>query len=389
MRILWTAIAAALLVTTAAPETGDPPLPGLHVHVRRPIVNRGGTIQARVAWETGGGFFVAGEFTARWQLRSATGDVVAHGRRPVHIGYGEDPPYRFSVSARAPRRVNWDQLTLEVALIDDPTWDYPGSTWARGEASVAVEPGRAYYWNGEERESYTGTLVARYGVGLRIDGEDPYYALGLLGPGESAIRANPAWEGSRVTVTGRAFEGTCCAYFPEDPGSLLVETVEWLDPLPDPLYWVAAADGVVPARLPPPEVIGEVNWARFARESRAPVVVESAAEMDALREDLGTAYFGGYDPLAGYSGFDFEANRVVVVFAGVSPDPAWFVRVDSIVFDPAGVRTIVGYSAVAPAGRFSRGFHWVEPYAAVVLPRRDGPVEFVRHEWIPELPPWW
>ena len=32
---------------------------------------------------------------------------------------------------------------------------------------------------------------------------------------------------------------------------------------------------------------------------------------------------------------------------------------------------------------------WSEPYMALAIERRDGPVEFRRHEWIPEPPPWW
>ena len=203
------AVLTGTLAMGAAAETADAPFSGLHVHVRSPIVNRGRTVHARVRWETGGSFFVAGSFTARWQLRSSDGRVVAHGRRPVRIAWNEEPPYPFSVGVRIPRRVNFDVLALEVALIDDASWEDDAEQWACGSAAISVETGRAYFWNGNERESFTGTLVdGANGVHLSFSENPGDYPMSLYGPGESAIRTNPAWQGASVTVTGRRFEGT-------------------------------------------------------------------------------------------------------------------------------------------------------------------------------------
>ena len=389
MRLLTALVVGAAAVCAAAETPADLPS-GLHVEVRKPIVNRGGTIQARVRWETGGSFFVSGEFTARWQLRSSTGDVVARGRRPVRIGWDEEPPYRFSVRARVPRRVNWDALSLEVALIDDPAWDEEAGAWASGSATVFVEPGRAFFWDGTARETCTGTLEGIGSVVLLRVSDDPWsYPTVLQGPGESAIRANPAWRGASVTVTGRPFEGTCCVSSPESPSPLWVEEVIWNEPLPDYLPSNRYAVGVVPARLPPPEVIGEVNWAKFVRASREPVVVESAAEMAALHDALGTADAGGYDPLGGFEEVDFATHRVVVAFGGICPDPSWTTLIDRVMVDPRTDTTLVEYFVVAPSGGFLKGYSWSESFAAWSIERRDGPVEFLRHEWIPDPPPWW
>jgi hypothetical protein len=385
MRGVLALLLVPVVVAAAAADAGDALLPGLHVYLRKPIVHRGGILRARVDWASPEWVFATGELTARWQLRDTDGTVVANGRRPVHLGT-KGPSYRFPLSVRVPRSLDWTTLTVEVALIDDPSWYSDGDLWSRGEATVAVQPGGTYYF---QRESFTGTLAGGYGTQLNFTDDPQVGPLDLFGPGETDLRANPTWEGSRVTVTGRRFRGSEI-FFPEDAGALRVETVEWLDPLPEDLpFFGAHAEGVVPARLPPPEVLGEVNWARFARGTREPVVVETAAEMAALHADLGTADTGGSDPLAAFGSVDFSTHRVVVVFAGVSPDPAWFVRIESTSFDPGAVRTLVAYSVIAPAGPSAGGFHWSEPYAALAIPRRDGPVEFLRHEWIPELPPWW
>ncbi|NUN51680.1 MAG: hypothetical protein HUU06_02680 [Planctomycetaceae bacterium] len=394
MRILRTLAAilvGAAAVAATAEETADPLLPGLHVTVPKAIVHGGATVRARVAWETGPYCFVAGRFTVRWQLRSLNGPIVACGRRPLRIGGNEEPPYRFSVTARVPRKVNWDVLALEVGLVEDTDWEGEASAEERGEATFSVQPGRAHFLDGEERESWTGTLQ---GVGtltsLRWSDEPWNSPLGLAGPGVSAIRANPAWAGATATVTGRRFYGTCCLYYPEDPGSMWVEEVRWLDPLPEDLQVGYYATGVVPARLPPPELLGEVNWVRFARESRTPRAFETAEELEAFAEDLGVGSSAGWDPLRYIADItDFETKRVVVVLAGVSPDPAWGVDIGSVVYDPREGRTLVRYAVIAPWGGFTRGFEWSEPWAALAIERREGPVEFIRDEWIPDPPPWW
>jgi len=144
MRGLLALLLVPWVVAAAAEEAGDAPLPGLHVQVQRPIVHRGGIIRARVHWVELD-YRYHGEFSVRWQLRTPDGERVAHGRRPLRLRFEDESPYRFSISARAPRSVDWTRLTLEVAVIDDPSPYSDGDHFARGEATVSVQPGGTYW----------------------------------------------------------------------------------------------------------------------------------------------------------------------------------------------------------------------------------------------------
>jgi hypothetical protein len=367
-------VGTVLLLFVAAPARASE----FEIDLRKPWVRPGGKIKARVTWDMGIGS-VWGQFPVRWFLTDVTGRTVASGGRTARF---RRAPYRFNVRARVPRGTQGD-LLLHVVLADEDGICMSGSVpvlvWRRG------------LWRDRERETVTGTIVARPNAApiLVPDGSSiGTFSHVLYGSGVASILPGSPRNGARVTVTGRRASLRGVASLPMGPFPFVAEEVLRIDPPPEALPIRYPLEGWLKARVAPAELIGDIAWREFVGESRTPKVARTREEFDALNAEM-AAGADGPRPLGGVAHADFGEEIVVVVFAGISPSRDYRVEITTVRHDAATETTWIEYTVTGPEPGKSGPSEWVEPYYAVILPARPGNVEFARTELLPDRPPWW
>jgi hypothetical protein len=375
--------AMLLLLLAAASSAGD-----LRVDLRKPWARPGKKIKARVEWVFANGG-VQGRFPVRWYLTDREGRTVASGAKTARFGW--NPPYRFGIRARVPKRIDFEDLRLHVAIVEDEGDDgRVTAIWASGSAPVFV------YRKGlrvdRNRETMTGTLL---GDGLSMPRLVPEGAsvevlsYDLYGSDISKILANPARDGARVTVTGRHASIPGIGHLPMGPFPFVVDEVTFVDPLPETLMRSRDTEGHLAARIAPVELIGELAWRSLLRSTRTPRIARTREEFDTLNAEMDEGHDHEKAPLDSLAHAEFGEEAVVAVFAGLSPTRDYRVQITSVRYDEATETTWVAYVVFAPREKETGYAEWVEPYVAVIIPARPGRIEFVRTELIPDRPAWW
>jgi hypothetical protein len=391
MRVASSAVVALLSIAAFA-ET-PPPFPaGVHLRPSRVAVHRGSgfTVRGRLDLD----YILGGRLPAWWMIRDVDGRCLAFGRAVTGPVDAIGIHHGLVLHPRVPADRRSDGAQLDVLVMEREEED-DGGLLAAGVGTIPL-----YVPEGRSRvrssgESWTGTLrpTGSYAFPLFVpDGAEANgftsYSLILLGEAVSDILRNPFWAGSRVTIEGHAILDHFVR-FPEGPWPFRADRVTWEGPLPEDLGGQGGAAGAMPARIAPAELIGQLDWRTLMRASRQPRVIEDQAGLDALRDEILSATGGTATPNGWPAGVDFAGNRVVAVFAGVSPDDAWRVQVLDAHHDAGAGVTKVRYAVIGPRPGHAGVETWVEPWTVGVIPRRPGTVEFEREEFLPDRPAWW
>jgi hypothetical protein len=376
LALVTAALAVGLAVPTA-PAADSPFAPGVRIVETRGVVRPGGTVRARVVRERRGDGGADGRVAVRWILRAGDGTILDHGRRRFEVSGGR--PSVFPVRARVPSGAEpWTTATLEVAVERNLV------NFDAARTRVRIAPGRFVRARPsivEVREGVLGTGSTGFPL-IEAEAEGAPGPFHLVGPVVAEILRHPDWPGARVRVEGRRVGLTGIAYFPEDePHFLRARLVEWLDPPPERLEATGATTGDFGPPAPRGAYDDEASFAAYVESTRRPMVAESVEEMDALRAEFGHR-IDGLPPV------DFATHRVVVVTAGLCPDSAYAAALGEAWYDArTGRTTVVGDAIELP---FPLAYAVItRPWVAAVLPRRPGPVEFRRREWVGDLPGWW
>ena len=389
----WSFIAAfiGLLVAATSAYAGE-----MTIDVSRASVRPGEVLRARVAWRIGERVFFQGRAVADWKLTDSTGRVVNRGRKRVRVRWREsdNPPYRFRVRARVPRRTPRGGIVLSV-LVHYGTSSTLGEYEVEASASVPLLLASRRVMRSSEVLIREGQLVRDGPDGMlpRIDLGSGQGGPRLFGAAVSEILADPAYDGATVRVTTRTLRDNVFRFdaLPDQE----VTAVEWLDP-PATRVGFVVVSGVLDqrarlrSRIPPADLLlAPTSWRTLLEASRAPAVLRSAEELDAFAEALRPALDTTSDPTVAFEGTDFATYDIVAVFTGTTERDAYRIAPLSIHRNDRTQTTWVRYVVASPASRARGEPSAMDACCIFRIPKFEGEVRVAREAWIPRPPRWW